>query len=306
MEQKQKNWFTNVITPDLNQQFIFKESLFAGRTKFQSVEILDTPTFGRCLILDGKIQSSESDEFIYHEALVHPSLILHPCPRRVFIAGGGEGAVLREVLAHNTVEEVTMVDIDEDVVKISQKFLPTWHQGSFQDNRVKLFFTDARRCLAKSKEKFDVIICDLSDPISEGPSRLLFTKEFYQVVRNRLTEDGIASIQAESPSLPYSLPFLAIVKTLQVVFPVVAPYYTEVPSFGSTWGFALAFQDQNMDPLKMPPQEIDHRISIRVNRELCFYDGNTHQGLFSLPKYLRQKMEAENRVITDNEPLAVW
>ncbi|MGD0511292.1 MAG: hypothetical protein ABSA33_05635, partial [Candidatus Micrarchaeaceae archaeon] len=174
-----KDWFVSVTTPDLNEQFTIKGRIFSARTKYQSVEIIDTYTFGRCLILDDKIQSSELDEFIYHEALVHPAMIMHAQPHKVFVAGGGEGAVLREVLKYTSVNKVIMVDIDGEVIKISDEFLPSWHQNAFRDPRVKLIFDDARRYLAETNERFDVIICDLSDPISAGPSRFLFTREFY-------------------------------------------------------------------------------------------------------------------------------
>ena len=109
-------WFSDNISPDLTMLHSIKERIYSGRTKFQSIDIINTGSFGVCLVLDGKIQSSEADEFIYHEALVHPAMLAHPQPEKVFIAGGGEGATLREVLAHKTVKRAVMVDIDEEVV----------------------------------------------------------------------------------------------------------------------------------------------------------------------------------------------
>jgi len=301
-----KDWFVSVTTPDLNEQFTIKDRIFSARTKYQSVEIIDTFTFGRCLILDDKIQSSELDEFIYHEALVHPAMIMHTQPHKVFIAGGGEGAVLREVLKYTSVDNVIMVDIDDEVVKISDEFLPSWHQNAFRDPRVELIFDDARRYLAETNERFDVIICDLSDPISAGPSRFLFTREFYKIVLDRLTTNGIAAIQAEASTLTYLTPYVAISNTLGSVFPHVLPYCADVPSFGSTWGFALGFKNLEMDPLRIPANEIDSQISARINGDMRFYDGCTHYGLFSLPKYIRQKIKENKTLITDECPLAIW
>jgi len=175
---KENEWFHDYVTPDLVQSFRIREEIYSGKTQFQSVEVIESGGLGRCLILDGKIQSSEWDEFIYHEALVHPPMIAHPHPEKVFIAGGGEGATLREVLAHSSVKRVVMVDIDEEVIDISRRFLPSWHQGSFEDSRLELRFVDAikylEECVDKG-EKFDVVILDLPEPIEEGSAYLLHT-----------------------------------------------------------------------------------------------------------------------------------
>jgi len=121
-------WFGDHITPYITYLHVIDNIVYSGQTRFQYVEILDLKESGRCLVLDGKIQSTEQDEFIYHEALVHPPLILHPHPRRVCVIGGGEGAILREVLTYHTVEKVSMIDIDEEVVKICQRFISSLWQ----------------------------------------------------------------------------------------------------------------------------------------------------------------------------------
>ena len=131
-------WLHDDINPDLVQLHSIKQVIYSGKTKFQSIDIVDTGSFGISLVLDGKIQSSEQDEFIYHEALVHPAMLSHSNPERVFIAGGGEGATLHEVLTHNTVRRVAMVDIDKEVVDICRRFLATFHRGSFNDPRAEI------------------------------------------------------------------------------------------------------------------------------------------------------------------------
>ena len=297
-------WFHDYVNPDITILHRIKEVIYSGQTKFQSIAIIDNDSFGKCLVLDGKIQSSEVDEFIYHEALVHPAMVTHPNPEKVFIAGGGEGATLREVLAHNTVKKAVMVDIDEEVVNICRHFLPSWHQNSFDDQRAELHFADARAYLEKNDAKFDVIIIDLPDPLEKGPARLLYTREFYELVKQRLQPDGIISVQAESANWTQIANFVDIVNTLANVFPVVRPYQAHIPSFNSLWGFATA--SQKLDPQKLTPEEIDLKISTRISRQLKSYDGLTHQAMFTIPKHLRLKLSEIEKVITDKEPISIY
>jgi len=297
-------WFHDYVNPDITISHRIKEVIYSGQTKFQSIAIIDNDSFGKCLVLDGKIQSSEVDEFIYHETLVHPAMVTHPNPEKVFIAGGGEGATLREVLAHNTVKKAVMVDIDEEVVNICRHFLPSWHQNSFDDPRAELHFADARAYLEKNDAKFDVIIIDLPDPLEKGPARLLYTREFYELVKQRLQPDGIISVQAESANWTQIANFVDIVNTLANVFPIVRPYQAHVPSFNSLWGFATA--SQKLDPQKLTPEEIDLKISTRISRQLKSYDGLTHQAMFTIPKHLRLKLSEIEKVITDKEPISIY
>ena len=298
------NWFYDHISPDLTVMHSIREKIYSGRTKFQSVDIIKTGSFGTCLILDGKIQSSEADEFIYHEALVHAAMLAHPRPEKVFIAGGGEGATLREVLAHKTVKRVVMVDIDEEVVGLCRRFLPSWHEKAFDDPRTELHFIDARKYLDESSEEFDVIIIDLADPLEQGPARLLYTKEFYRIVAQKLGPSGIMSVQAESSEWTNLDNFAAIVSTLGDVFPVALPYQVHVPAFLGLWGFVSA--SQSLDPCKLTPEEIDTRIATRISRELKSYDGLTHQAMFTLPKHIRHQLAISKRVITDQEPISAY
>ncbi len=304
MKKMSANWFWEFVTPHLIQQFSISDIIYNGMTKYQSVQVIDTPGFGKCLILDGKIQCSESDEFIYHEALVHPPMITHPGPETVFIAGGGEGATLREVLAHSSVKRVVMVDIDRQVVDLCRKYLPSLSQGAFEDGRVELLHVDALKYLEDTKENFDVVIIDLTEPLEEGPSYLLYTREFYQGLKDKLTPDGLIALQSGSTSMIIAFGFTAVANTLGTAFSIVAPYQTEIPSFGGTWGFAVA--SQNLDPSELLPEEVDRRISSRINKDLRFYDGITHRGIFSLPKYLREEMTRDKRIITRDQPLFTY
>jgi spermidine synthase len=298
------NWLHDYITPDLTVLHSIREKVYSGRTKYQSVDIVRTGSFGLCLILDGKIQSSEADEFVYHEALVHPAMLTHPQPETVFIAGGGEGATLREVLSHQTVKRAVMVDIDEEVVSLCRRFLPAWHQNAFDDPRAELHFVDARKYLDDSDEKFDVIIIDLADPLEAGPARLLYTREFYRIVEQKLGPGGIMSVQSESAEWTNLDNFAAIANTLKNVFPVTCPYYIHVPSFLGLWGFVSA--SRNLAPSDLTPQRVDARISTRITKQLKSYDGLTHQAMFTIPKHIRGRLAATTNIITDQEPISTY
>ncbi len=296
-------WFGEYLTPHLKQLVEVREVIFSGSTKFQHAEVLDTVDFGRALILDGKTQSSESDEFVYHEALVQPALTSHPNPVSVLIAGGGEGATLREALTHNSVQKVVMVDLDGEVVDICKKFLPNHHRGAFDDPRLELHIADARQYLEDNQEKYDVIIIDLPDPQEGGPASLLYTQNFYQLVSNRLAEGGIIAVQSEPCMTGNHAAFTAISNTLRSVFSGVFPYHAMIPSFSFDWGFHLA--SFNIDPLGMTAQEIDRRLSDRSCDSLLSYDGEAHHGLFKMNKHLRLALQNESNIITEDNPLIV-
>lgn len=297
-------WLKDKINDNFLQLHKLDEVLYEGRTKFQNAKIVRSKSLGICLVLDDKIQSSERDEFIYHEALVQPAMVAHPKPETVFIAGGGEGATLREVLRHKTVKKAVMADVDEMVTALSKKYLPEHAGKSFEDKRTELHHVDARGFLEKDTRKYDVIIIDLPDPIEEGPAAMLFTQEFYTIVRDKLTENGIISVQAGSANPTDLLNLTAVYNTLGTVFPVASVYYTYMNSFGQPWGFCIA--SLKYDPSLFTPEEINNSIKSKGIKGLKFYDGVTHQGMFSLPLYIREAMAAQKRVITDKNPLYLY
>ena len=304
MDSDPDKWLSEKISDNLVIRHRLEEVLYEGKTRYQSARIVRCASLGVCLVLDNKLQSSERDEFIYHEALVHPAMIAHPHPETVFIAGGGEGATLREVLSHKTVKKAVMVEIDGEVTAQACQYLPGLSRGAFKDKRTELHHTDAREFLANLKEKFDVIIIDLPDPIEEGPAYRLFTREFYRIVLDRLTENGLIAVQAGSTSLTELLNFTAVYKTLSSIFPVVAGYTINVPCLGVPWGFCLA--SRKLDASTLTPAEVDKRIAARTLKELKFYDGISHRGMFNLPKYIREAVSRQTRLITDDNPLYLY
>ncbi|MBI2872422.1 MAG: polyamine aminopropyltransferase [Chloroflexi bacterium] len=295
-------WYFEYLAPQLVQAARLRQVLYSGHTAYQQVEVLDTVPFGRLLVLDGKTQSAEADEFVYHESLVHPAMVTHPGPQRVLIAGGGEGATLREVLAHRTVRQAVMVDLDREVVDICQRYLPNHHQGAFEDPRVQLHYQDASAFVAEHSGAFDVVVLDLSDPTEGGPAYLLYTQEFYSLVQAHTAPGGLVVTQA-GPCGPinYEDVFTTIHRTMSAVFPSVFPYRVYMPSFGTSWGFVIGSLDHN--PLGLTAPEIDQRLEKRGVRTLRHYDGLTHHGLFALPKYIRQGIAREERLITRDHPV---
>jgi spermidine synthase len=281
------------------------ESIFAeAKTPYQFMQIVESTFFGKMLIIDGDVQSSIKDEYIYHEALVHPAMLLHPNPKNVFVFGGGEGATLREVLKHRSVEKAIMIDIDEKEIELNKKFLSEWHKGSFDNPKTTLLNTDARKFMESgvSSASCDVIISDLTEPFEAGPSYKLFTKEFFELLYDRLRDDGIFVLQASMlRNVTYRM-HRAIRNTLSKVFPVVRSYYTYVPSFDTTWSFILA--SKQFDPKSLTEAKINKLITERINGELRFYDGEAHQRMFSLPKDIKQILQQDTEeIISDTNPL---
>ena len=278
------------------------ELYFEGRTKYQDVCCFSNEFLGKTLFLDEKIQSAQLDEFVYHEALVHPSLLVHPLPENVLVIGGGEGATIREVLRHPSVRNVTMVDIDEELVQICKKHLPEWSEGAFEDSRTELLFMDARDFVQGTDKKFDVIISDLTEPVEKGPSTFLFTEEFFGGMRNLLDESGLFVLQAGSVDPYYLRFFVSCIKTLEAVFTFVRPYWTYITSFGLPWGYVLT--SDKTDPSLVSQEEITVRLEQRKIRNLKFYHAGLHDALFALPAYVEQSME-KAEILTEKNPF-VW
>ena len=295
-------WLLETVYPDLNIMLKVREVFYSGKTQFQQVEVLGSETFGRSLVLDGKTQSTERDEHIYHESLVHPAMLMHPHPQVVFIAGGGEGGTLREVLAHPSVNRAVMVDLDREVVDLCREYLPNHHQGSFEDPRVVLRHEDARAYLQNTDERFDVMIMDLVDPLEGGTAGLLYTEEYYRIAKSRFKPGAILVTQSGPAGLlSYQECFTTIHNTLSQVFDYARPYQVHVPSFQTLWGFTLASDTELPDLTN--PEQVEGLIAQRLGKPLRFYDGEGHRGMFSLPRFLRLGISDETRINRDDAPV---
>jgi len=289
-------WIEEELEEGLRGMYKIKQIFASTKSKFQHVDVMELEPFGRCLMIDGLLQSTQVDEFVYHESLVHPAMLIHANPKNVYIGGGGEGATAREVLRHKSVEKCIMVDIDEDVVNFCKEHLPE-NKAAFADPRLTVVIEDAKKVLEESETKFDVIIMDLDDPLEGGPCYQLYTKEFYEMCKSKLAPGGVLVTQAGQAGIKrHNIVWSAVNCTLNAVFPKVLPYNQAVYSFMDEWGWHLALSDDSMKQLSA--EEVDKRIAQRIDGELTFLDGEAWQGLFSLTKVHRKTLAAETCVMT--------
>ena len=226
------------------------EIVYARSSPYQRIVI----TRGRAgfqLFLNGNLQFSSTDEYRYHEALVHPAMMLANAPRRVLVLGGGDGLALREILKHPSVESITLVDLDPDMTRLSQRFPPLaeLNQHSFDNPRVRVVNADAMIWLEQDKDLYDAAIVDFPDPNNFALGKL-YTTRFYNLLKQHLSPDAVVAIQSTSPLFARNS-YWCIVKTIEAAGFNVRPYYTAVPSFG-IWGFALARRGSFDPPTRAP------------------------------------------------------
>ena len=280
-------WFIDRIGNYEAHMHAITRTIHHENTEFQEVGIVDSVTYGKILVLDGDMQSSQKDEFIYHESLVQPAMMSHPNPEKVLILGGGEGATLREVLRSKTVKKVVMVDIDKRLVEICKEFLPEYSCGAFEDPRAELVITDALAWLEKSDEKFDVIIGDLTDPWPQAPSHGIYSVSFFKLITDRLNEGGLFVTQSSRITFADMHLHNILFETMSKVFPILRTELVYIPGYDMPWSYTIA--SYTTDPLKISKEEIDSRIAERIGDCLKFYDGEMHHSIFALPKYIRER-----------------
>jgi len=277
-----EQWFGERERVGLEQRIQVRGVLYEGRSDYQSIRVLDTVPFGRALILDGALQTTETDEFIYHEMMVHPALVSLAQPERVLIIGGGDGGCLRRALEH-PLRQVVQVELDRGVVEACRRYLPQVSRGAFDDPRLRLLFADGYEFVEKAQEPFDAIIVDLTDPFPSGPSLRLFTAEFYQAVRRILTEQGLMVTQSSSPLL-LTDELLRVYANLKAVFPLVRVCLAPVPSYpGVLWSFTLA--SVGNDPLALDEAVVRQRLEAR-GISPRYYSPQIHLASFALPSFL--------------------
>jgi spermidine synthase len=213
---------------------------------------------------------------------VHIAAVTHPAPEKVLIVGGGDGGSAEEVLKHPTVKSVTLAEIDLAVVDISRKYLQNVHRGSLDDPRLTLRIEDGFAFVRNSTEQYDLIILDLTDP--GGPSKPLYTTDFYRACAARLTPMGAMTLHIASP-VAHPERIRATLANLRSAFKVVSPYLTSVPLYGGLWMMACCAAQ--LEPRNMTPLEVERRIAQRGIADLSFYNGDTHRAAFALPNFVR-------------------
>jgi spermidine synthase len=280
-------WYVEQFAPTEYHHHAIDELYYSGRTAFQSVAVLRTSTFGKMLVLDGDTQSSQHDEKIYHESLVHPALAAAADRSEILILGGGEGATLREVLRHPGVRRCTMVDIDGEVVELSKQYLPEWSNGAFADPRARLIIGDALAFLKRDGGSYGAVISDLTEPLADSPSFPLFNSGVFTDIRARLAPGGVYVLQASTAGFHNMALHAKMARSLRRHFSHVASFYTHVPAFDNDWAFIACSDD--IDLAALDPRIIERYVG-ELRGENYFYDAQTHRRIFSLPLYLRREL----------------
>lgn len=292
-------WYVEKLGPDWAHFFAIGRLILSQKTSYQRIDIVEHELYGKMLFLDGNLQLTTGDEWIYHEALIHQPMLAHKKPERVAVIGGGDGGAMREILKHGSVKKAYLIDLDPGVVEASKKHLAEVSAGALQDERVEIVYEEGRTFLERSG-KFDVIVCDITDPFS-GLSAKLFTKEFYQLVKDRLGDGGVFATQAEAAyfsHLYFKISFPTIIKTLRAIFDYVVPYTAFIPSYGNEWGFAMAANSKN--PLGLGDGEITARMRSRKIRTR-FYTPRLYNRLTILPLNIQKAIEEHGDVVKDQE-----
>jgi spermidine synthase len=253
------------------------------QTPFQLLEVYETPELGRMFRLDGANMTSERDEFLYHEPLIHPAATAHAAPRRALVIGGGDGGSSEELLKHSTLEVVHMAELDPAVIEVSKAQFARVHRGAFDNPRLKVTVGDGLAYLRATQVRYDLVTMDLTDPV--GPSVDLYTPETFALARGAMAPGGALTLHIGSP---FSHPerVRGTLDNLRRVFARVTPYFVHIPLYGSVWGFACA--SDTLDPREATPEAIDAALARRGVGDLQYYNGEVHRAMFALPNYVKK------------------
>ena len=274
-------WIEETDSDDFRFRLLAERVLYESETDHQHLVLFENPTFGRVLMLDGIVQTTEKDEFVYHEMMAHPPILAHGAVRRVLIVGGGDGGTLEEVLKHHAVGNVTMVEIDASVVDFSKQYLGAICGQAFEDPRLELSIADGFEYVANCDARYDVIIVDSTDPV--GPGKVLFSEEFYGRCHGALAEGGVLVAQL---SLPYIFDTVLrdAMARLRPIFRDATCYLACVPSYiGGETAFAWASNDRA--PRTVPLESLRQRFDAAA-LETRYYTPEVHQAAFALPAYI--------------------
>ncbi|OVZ92542.1 polyamine aminopropyltransferase [Yersinia alsatica] len=277
----QKELWYETLHANFGQYFSVENILYREKTEHQDLVIFENPVLGRVMALDGVVQTTERDEFIYHEMMTHVPLLAHGQAKKVLIIGGGDGAMLREVSRHKNIEQITMVEIDAGVVEFCRQYLPNHSAGAYDDPRFKLVIADGVNFVNQTAEKFDVIISDCTDPI--GPGESLFTSAFYQGCARSLNEGGIFVAQNGVCFLQQDEAVDSHNK-LSHYFKDVSFYQAAIPTYyGGIMTFAWATQNPQLRQLDITT--LQQRFA-EAGLTCRYYNPAIHVGSFALPQYL--------------------
>jgi len=278
------DWFTEKWAPDVHFSIQIRENIHQEKTTFQQIAFYNSKTFGKFFTLDGIMMANEKDEFIYHEMIVHTPLSVHPEIERVLVIGGGDGGSVRELTKYPQIKKIDMVEIDERVVRLCQIYLPQT-ASKLIDPRVSLYFEDGLAYVQNTKQQYDLIIVDSTDPI--GPGEGLFTKAFYENCYRILTEEGILINQHESPYFDKeALEMQRAHKKIKTLFPIAEVYQAFIPTYPSGhWLFGFASKKYH------PIHDFKQATIETLLEETKYYNKDVHVGSFALPNYVKKQLD---------------
>lgn len=277
-------WITEEQSKHLKLSAEIDSIMYDGASEFQSIQVAHSLEYGNMLILDGVFQTSEREEFIYHEMISHVPLFLHPNPKKVLIIGGGDGGAARECVRHDVVEEVTMVEIDGKVVELSKEYFPTIADAMIrQDPKLTVKIGDGIAHIGEKEDYYDVVIVDCSDPI--GPGEGLFTEEFYKNTYRALKADGLFVQQTESPIMHQPL-VEEVNHYIGKHFPITRVYTAYIPLY-PTGMHCFTIGSKVYDPLEWDPNR-------EQNFRTKYYNYGIQKGAFMLPNFVKDYL-GQNR-----------
>ena len=271
------------LNPESAYGFRASKRLETKRSAYQTIEVFDTPQWGKLFRLDGAYMTSEKDEFFYHEPIVHCAAMAHAAPRSALVIGGGDGGSSEELLKHPGIERVVMAELDAEVVRVSKQYLGTVHRGAFDDPRLQVHIGDGFQYVQQLGERFDLIVLDLTDP--DTPAQKLYTPEFFEMVKRALNPGGAVSLHIGSPVFDPER-VRQLLADLSAVFRVVRPMGLYIPLYGAYWGLAVAAD--TLDPRAVDEDTIEARLAERGIEDLELYNGEMHRALFALPNFYRR------------------
>jgi len=274
-------WYTDQHTDDVRFSVKATVQVASKKSAVQQIDILDTPAYGRVLVLDGGLMITEKDEFIYHEMITHVPMAVNPGVKNVLVIGGGDGGTVRELVKYRTIESIDLVEVDKDVVLLAKKFLP-FTSCKLKDKRVSVWFEEGLRYVRGKKEEYDLIIIDCSDPY--GPAEGFFTREFYGTCFKALRDGGILINQHESPFYAaHQRSVRDAHRHIAVEFPLSTVYQCHIPSYPSGhWLFGFA--SKRYHPIK----DLDDARWNKLGIKTRYYNTDLHRGAFALPNYVRE------------------
>lgn len=284
------SWYEETLYPDWRQKVRIDHLLMQEKTGLQDLVIFENERFGRVLALDGAMQTTQADEFVYHEMMTHVPLIAHANPEQVLIIGGGDGGILREVVRHKRVKRIVLVEIDRSVVELSKRYLPSLSCEAFNDPRLELVIADGAQFVKETVDRFDVIICDSTDPI--GPGEVLFTREFFGDCKNILKAKGIFINQNGVPFMQ-TFEFKNSYERLKDIFQDARFYLAPVPTYvGGFMAFGWATDETSYREVKI--EEIQNRLQ-EIEGELKYYNPEIHLACFALPNFIKQQIQTHTQ-----------